>query len=81
MPVLGQTHSKKKEVLFMFRGNLLFFSVCLLPLVLSLGTTVKSLSLSFLHPGSTGISTHLRDPSKLSLLQGEESQLFDFVYP
>lgn len=43
VPVLRQTYSKKKEV-FMFRGNLLFSNVCILPLVLSLSTTAKSLS-------------------------------------
>lgn len=65
----------------MFRENPLFFSVCILPLVLSLGTTVKSLSLSFLYPCPTAMATHLWDPPKLSLFQVEASQLFDFAYP
>lgn len=48
-PVLGHPH-RKKSLLRCSRGNLLTFSLCLLPLVISLNTTEKSLSPPSLHP-------------------------------
>lgn len=48
-PMLPHPHSKKMCFL-MFRWNLLYFSLCPLPLVLSLANTEKSLVLSSLHP-------------------------------
>lgn len=39
-----------KKLLLSLRGNLLCFTLCLLPLVLLLGTTGKTLPPSFLHP-------------------------------
>lgn len=53
---------RKKRCFFMFRGNLLFFSVCILPLVLSLGTTVKSLSVLSASRSYRYISTLTRSP-------------------
>ena len=47
VPVLGHPHSKK--CFLIFRGNIPCFSLCSLPLDLSLGTTEKSLALSSLH--------------------------------
>jgi len=46
--VLGHPHREKK-CFFIFRGNLLYFNFCTLPLILSLGTTEKSLVLSSFH--------------------------------
>jgi len=43
-PVQGSVTLRGKKFLLMFRRNFLCFSLCPLPLVLSLGTTEKSLS-------------------------------------
>jgi len=43
-PVPVLRHPQREEVLHMFRWNFLCFSFCPLPLVLSLGTTEKSLA-------------------------------------
>ena len=51
-----------KKYFLMFRGNLLCFSLCPLPLVLSLGTTDKSLA-----PSSLQVFTYI-DDIPLSLL-------------
>ena len=48
VPVLGHPHSKM--CFLMFRQSLSCFSLCPLPLVLSLHTTEKNLALSPLHP-------------------------------
>lgn len=56
----------------MFTGNHLCFSLCSLPLVLSLDTTVKSLSLSF---NSLPSTVHNKKILMLFLLQGEVSAL------
>jgi len=55
-----------KRCFLMFRENFLCFSLCPFPLVLSLGTTEKSLAPSFLYPpfrGNYRISHIGRDPS------------------
>lgn len=44
-PVPGLRHLPSTEVLLVFKGHLLHSSLCLLPLVLSPGTTEKSLAL------------------------------------
>ena len=51
-----------KKCFPMFGGNLLCFSVCTLPLVLSLGTTEKGLALSSLHPRFRYFHTLMRSP-------------------
>ena len=51
-----------KKCFLMFRGNLLCFSLCPLPLVLSLGTTEKSLAPSSLHPPFRYLCTLIRSP-------------------
>jgi len=43
-PVPGLHHFRGKKFFLMFRWNFLCFSLCPLPLVLSLGTTEKSLA-------------------------------------
>jgi len=79
VPVLGHSHSEKvfpdvqREPPVFLRGNLLCFSLCPLPLVLSLGTTEKYLSLSSLHSPFRYLCTLIR--SSLRLLQAEQSQL------
>jgi len=62
-----------KKCFLMFRGNLLCFSLCPLPLVLSLGTTKKSLDPS-LHPPFRYWSTLIRSPEP-SLLQAEQPKI------
>ena len=63
-----------KKCFLMFRGNLLCFSLCPLPLVLALGTAEKSLAwLSLSSPSS--VYRHRWDPPEPSLLQAEQSQL------
>jgi len=59
----------------MFRRNLPCFSLCPLPLVLSLDTTGKTLALSTLHPTFRFLPTQMRYAPKPSLLQAEQSQL------
>ena len=49
-PVLVLCHPHTKKCFFMFLWNLLCFSLCLLPLVLSLATTKTSLSPPSSHP-------------------------------
>ena len=51
-----------KKCLLMFRANLLCFSLCPLPLVLSLGTTEESLTPSSLHPPSRYLYTLMSSP-------------------
>jgi len=64
-----------KKFSYMFKWNLLYFSLCPLPLVLSLGTTEKSLSLSSL-PLPHQVFTHIEITCpESSLVYGEQSQL------
>ena len=49
-----------KKCFLMLRGNFPCFSLCPLPLVLSLGTTEQSLSLSSLHPPFRYLCTFMR---------------------
>lgn len=64
-----------QKCLLMFRWNLLHFSLCPMPLILSLGTTVKSLV-----PSSPHVFAHI-DQSTLSLLlQAEQPQLSAFPH-
>lgn len=62
----------KKAILLQFEWNFLYFSLCLLPLVLSLGTSENTLS-----PSSFLLSQLVihRGDSELPLLQAEQSQL------
>lgn len=63
-----------KKCFLIFIGNLLCFSLCPLPLILSLGITEKSLALSFFHP--LQVFTHTNKiPLEPSLLQAKQSQL------
>lgn len=55
----------------MFKQNCLYFSLCLLPLVLSLGTTKKSGSV--FSPHQVFIHTQ-KIPTEPSLLQTKQSQ-------
>ena len=72
VPVLSHSHGGK--AFLMFRGNLLCFSLCPLPLVLPLGTTEKSLVPSFVHPPFSCLCTSMRSPQP-SLLQVKQSRL------
>lgn len=57
-----------RKCFLMFRGKLLCFSLCSLPLILSLDTSDKSLAPSSLHPPSRYLCTMARYPSKSFLL-------------
>ena len=61
-PVPGLSHPYSKKCFPMFRGNLLCFSVCPLPLVLSLGTTEKSLAPSSFRLPFRYLYTSMRSP-------------------
>ncbi|PKU46071.1 gamma-aminobutyric acid receptor subunit alpha-4 isoform x1 [Limosa lapponica baueri] len=67
-----------EKCFLMFRKNLLCFTLCLLPPVLSLGTTEKSLALSSLFPPIRYFYTWIRspDPSHLLAKQSQLSQPF-----
>lgn len=65
VPVLG--HSQNKKVFLMFKEYLLCFSLCPLPLVLSLNTTGKSLAMRFLLPPFKYLHTLMSSPSPSSL--------------
>lgn len=73
------SHTAQKCCLI-FRGNLLCSSLCPLPLVLSLGTTDTSLALSCSTLPS-GIEGHWWDPPEPPLLQAEQSQLSQPLFP
>ena len=64
-----------KKFLLVFRRNFLCFSLCPLPLALSLGTTEKSLAPSSWHPPFRYSEAFIRSPSQPSLLQAEQAQL------
>jgi len=66
----GSVTIQVKKFFLVFRWNFLCFSLCPLPLVLSLGTTEKSLAPSSRHPPSRYLSAFLR-----SLLQAKQAQL------
>ena len=59
-PVLVLGHRHGKKCLLMFRGNLLYFSLCPLAVVLSLSTMEKSLAPSSLHPPFRYLLTLMR---------------------
>jgi len=61
LAILGHTHRVKKYFL-MFRWTLLCFSLCPLPVVLSLGTTERSLALSASQPPCRYLYTLRRCP-------------------
>ena len=73
VPVLRHPHSEKSFFL-MFRQNLLCFRLCPSPLVLSLGTTEKSLALFAPLPPIGYLYTWIRPPEP-SLLQAEPGSL------
>lgn len=54
-----------KKCFSVLRGSLLCFSLCQLPLVLSLDTTEKSMALSFLHPPFRYLHSLMRCPLAL----------------
>ena len=60
VPVFDQLHRKKEKV--SLKQNFLCFSLCPLPLVLSLGTTGKWLAPFSLHPPFRYVYTQLRSP-------------------
>ena len=64
-----------KKCFLMIRGNLLCFSLCPLPLILSLGTVEKSLALFSLYPPFRYLYTLIRSPLSylLSRLNGPRS--------
>ena len=73
-PVPGLHHPHSTEVLLVFRGNLLFSSLCPWPLVLALSAADRVL----LHPLGTlpsGIYEHCWDLPEPPLLQVEQFQL------
>jgi len=70
----GSVTLRGKKFFLMFRWNFLCFSLCPLPLVLSLGTTEKSLAPSFWHPPLRYLWASLV-PSLPSLLQAKQAQL------
>lgn len=60
-PVPTFSHPQSKKMcLLMFTWNLLCFSLCPLPLIMSLGTTEKSLNTSSLHPSFRYLYTCIR---------------------
>ena len=63
-----------KKFFLMFSWNFLCFNLCPLPLVLSLGTTGKSLAPSSWPPPCRYLEAFLRSPQP-SLLQAEQAQL------
>jgi len=68
-----------KKCFLMFTWKTLWFSLCPMPLVLSLGITEKSLALFSLHPPFRYLCAFVG--SSLSLLQAEQSQLAQpFLY-
>lgn len=72
VPVFDHPHRKKKSCILVFRSDFPSFSVCSLPLVLSVGTTGESLAIST--PYFHQIFTHGEDPPKTFLLQDEQPQ-------
>jgi len=64
-----------KKIFLIFRWHFLCFSLCPLPLFLSLGTTEKCLGLSSLHPPCRYLCTLMRSPPDPSFLQAEQSQV------
>lgn len=66
---------KKKSHFLMFRGNLPCFSLCLLPLVLSVGSTEQSLALFSTQLLWRCLYEFWWDSPVLSLLQGKQPQL------
>jgi len=64
----GSVTLRGKKIFLMFSWNFLCFSLCPLPLVLSLGTTGKSLTPSSWHPPCRYLSAFLRSPLSLFFL-------------
>ena len=65
-PVLVLDYPDSKKVISYVRWNFLYFNLCPLPLVLSLGTTEKSLALSSLLSSTRYLNTLIRSPRAFS---------------
>lgn len=67
VPVLSHPHCKKK-CFFMFKWNHPYFTLCLLPLALSLNKTEKSLTVFSFHPPFRYLYTLMKYPLQSTLI-------------
>jgi len=73
-PVSVLVHPQSEKVFLIFRHNLLYFSLCVMPLVLSLDTAIKSVALSSLHSPFRYLYALIRSLPEPFLLQAKQSQ-------